>query len=219
MNGKSIILEPDLLVAYVDGELPPDRRAEVEAALVHDAEAWESVRLLRLSASAAARAFAPVLSEPVPARLIAGAEPARVAGPSPRARSRGWLMPLAASLAALAIGLGAGYSFRGHGIGDGDADGYVPAAVNAADPLAERFESVLLAALEKGNDGQSFTYDVQNVGQGHVVLGKALITSFGAACREFHRDQTRGGVSRADNGVACRAPDKSWSVMILPAAG
>ena len=67
MSENRIFLDQDLLVAYVDRELPPDRLAAVEAALLHDAEAWEAVRLLRLSAKAAARAFALVIDEPVPA--------------------------------------------------------------------------------------------------------------------------------------------------------
>ncbi len=221
MSAKTVILDQDLLVAYVDGELPPERQAEVEAALVHDAQAWESVRLLRLSASAAARAFAPVLAEPVPARLLAAAGQGDAnrtfTGLRSHSRRVGWFLPLAASLAALAIGIGAGYSLRGDGTTAGG--GYAPAAVPAADSLAQRFESALLAALEKGSEGESFTYESQNVGEGKVELGRAFSTGFGSGCREFHREETRAGAHRQDNGLACRGADKSWSVMILPNAG
>jgi len=130
MSENRIFLDHDLLVAYVDQELPPDRLAAVDAALIHDAEAWETVRLLRLSAKAAARAFAPVIDEPIPARLRAAAggtvESGNFGAPRPRMRA-GWPMALAAGLAALAVGLGAGYSLRG--IVGGMAGGaYTPAS-------------------------------------------------------------------------------------------
>ena len=215
MSENPVILDPDLLVAYVDGELPPERMAEVEAALVHDAQAWESVRLLRLSARAAARAFAPVLAEPVPGRLLDAARATEM--PASIAQPRRWLMALAASLAALAIGLGAGYTLHGSAFTTGS--GYIPAAAPAADPLAQRFESVLRAALEKGAEGDIFTYESQNAGKGQVQLGRAFATGFGSPCREFHRDEVRAGIHRLDNGLACRGADKSWSVMMLPNAG
>jgi hypothetical protein len=227
MSENRIFLDQDLLVAYVDRELPPDRLAAVEAALVHDAEAWEAVRLLRLSADAAARAFAHVIDEPVPARLRVAAGDnvgnGNIASLRPKARSAAapWLRPLAASLAALAIGLGAGYSLRGPSLGPYGASGgtYIPATAPTADPLALRFESALLAALEKGSDGQSFTYESKDVGQGRIELGRVFTTGFGSDCREFHREETRAGAHRRENGLACRGADKGWSVMILPAAG
>ena len=206
---SDILLDHDLLVAYVDGELPAERITAVEAALIHDAEAWESVRLMRLSANAATRAFAPFLEEEVPQRLIAaaGASPARVLPP----RRPRLPLALAASLAALAIGVGAGYVLRGSG------SGYVPAGLPTEDPLRARFEATLEGLLDKGSDGASATYESEPVGQGRIVLGHAFVTSAGRSCQEFHRDETRGaGHSEAD-GIACRAADQSWSVMILPA--
>jgi hypothetical protein len=227
MSGKPVFLDQDLLVAYVDGELEPEQRAAVEAALLHDAEAWEAVRLLRLSGEAAARAFADVVDEPVPARLIAAAADrskiADGAGRRPKVRwtSGRWAVPLAASLAALAIGLGAGYGLRGlEATPDQSSPGtYAPAAASTSDPLAARFESALVAALEKGSEGQSFTYESQNVGHGSVELGRTFTTGFGWDCREFHREETRAGDRRRDNGLACRDLDRGWTVMILPAAG
>jgi surface antigen len=205
---SDIFLDHDLLVAFVDGELPRERLAAVEAALMRDAEAWETVRLLRLSANAATRAFAPVLQEPVPARLIAAANPARTG----KRRVAGyWPTALAASLAALAIGIGAGYELRGM------PQGYVPASLSSADPLAGKFEAALQTILEKGNQGESLAYESAAVGRGQVVLGRSFATGFGAPCREFHRDETRGSEHRVADGIACHAADKSWSVMILSA--
>ena len=206
---SDVFLDHDLLVAYVDGELPHERLAAVEAALMRDAKAWETVRLLRLSASAAARAFAPVLQEPIPARLIAAANPMRIAN---KRTVRYWPMALAAGLAACAIGIGAGYELGG------TRTAYIPASVSSADPLAGKFEAALQTILEKGEAGESVAYESPAVGQGQVVLGPAFATGFGAPCREFHRDETRGSERRAADGIACRAADKSWSVMMLPSA-
>jgi surface antigen len=206
---SDVFLDHDLLVAYVDGELPRERLAAVEAALMRDAEAWETVRLLRLSANAAARAFAPVLQEPIPARLMEAANPARA---NSRRPARFWPMALAASLAALAIGVGAGYELRSL------PSGYIPASLTSADPLAGKFEAALQTILEKGKPGESLTYESPAAGSGQVVLGPAFATGFGAPCQEFHRDETRGSEHRVADGIACRAADKSWSVMILPRA-
>src|SRR5262249_12024517 len=158
MNDKTIFLDHDLLVAYVDGELPPERARAVDAALMQDAGAWETVRLLRLSAGAAARAFAPVMEEAIPARLVEAASSSATVVPLRPARRR-WPLALSASLAALAIGLGAGYVLHG------SRGGYVPASLPDADPLAGRFEATLLAALDRGSDGASFTYGVEGAGQ------------------------------------------------------
>lgn len=207
---SDVILDQDLLVAYVDGELPAERMASVEAALMHDAQAWETVRLLRLSANAAVRAFAPVLKEAIPQRLIAAAGIGSARAP---ARSRSlWPLALAASLASLAIGLGGGYVLRGTN------DGYVPASLPAEDPLQERFEASLQGLLDKGSEGATVTYESQPAGQGRIVLGHALVTGSGRVCLEFHRDETRGSSRSVADGLACQAADRSWSVMILPTA-
>ncbi len=215
MSENRTFLDRDLLVAYVDGELPPDRVAAVDAALVHDAEAWETVRLLRLSAAAAAHALGPVIDEPMPARLLAAAQGRSengnlVAFPARHRPALRWPVQIAASLAALAIGFGAGYVLH-----SSPESSYVAAAAPAADPLAARFESALLGALDKGAQGESFTYDSKDVGQGRIELGRGFTTGFGADCREFRRDEFRGTLTRHDNGVACRGADKSWSVMLL----
>ncbi len=207
---SDVILDQDLLVAYVDGELPVERVASVEAALMHDAQAWETVRLLRLSANAAARAFAPVLKEAIPQRLIAAAGVGSVREPV-RSRSL-WPLALAASLAALAIGLGGGYMLRGAN------SGYVPASLPAEDPLQEKFEASLQGLLDRGGEGATVTYESQPTGQGRIVLGHALVTGSGRACLEFHRDETRGSSHSTADGLACQAADRSWGVMILPTA-
>ena len=217
MNESQVFLDQDLLVAYVDGELTSDRDAAVEAALMHDAEAWETVRLLRLSAAAAVHALRPVLDEPVPAQLLEAAQGEAgngLAGVVNRARPRAWHWSarIAAGFALLALGLGAGYTLR---VASDPDSGYIPASASSVDPLAARFESVLLAALDKGADGESFTYESEGAGKGRIELGHRFTTGFGADCREFHREETRGPVSRNVDGLACRDSGSAWSVMIM----
>ncbi|MGE0726277.1 MAG: anti-sigma factor, partial [Alphaproteobacteria bacterium] len=109
--------DDETLVAFVDGELDEDKRAAVASAIETDPETAARVRAFRDSAVLVRAAFADVVDEPVPDRLIQAARgrPAEGAAVVPLRRRGGmslrhWLaLPLAASLAALAIGLGAGY--------------------------------------------------------------------------------------------------------------
>lgn len=216
MNEKPIPLDQDLLMAYVDGELPRDQAAAIEAALAEDETVRETVRLLRDGAVAAARAFETMIDEPVPDRLIAAAR-GQTARPTAivhtrRRATRHWALPLAASFAALAVGLAMGYLLRSPG------GGYVPAAAITSDPLSASFEATLQGALDGGAAGQSFTYESPGVGQGKIELGHAFTTGFGSDCREFRREETRGAARMAGTGIACRDRDNSWSVMLFPGA-
>ena len=122
VNDLPLNLDPELLVAYVDKELPPAQMAAVEAALMHNGAARETVRQLRLSAAAAAHAYDAALNE-LPDRLLlaagAGAptpvpqmKPRRQMEPRPPGTRLRRLLPLAATFAALAIGLAGGYELR-----------------------------------------------------------------------------------------------------------
>jgi surface antigen len=222
MNDLPLNLDQETLVAYVDKELPPTQAAAVEAALMQNAAARETVRQLRLSAAAVAHAYDAVLNEPVPDRLLLAAGAGAAASP-PRRRpwaTRRGLLPLAAALAALAVGLAAGYGLRL--MQAEQVQGYVPAAA-VVDPLTTAYESALLPALDEGAEGQAFTYAGPHAGaaadHGIIRLGRRFTAGFGAECREFLRQETRGGDTQENAGLACRGPDRSWSVMLLPAKG
>jgi anti-sigma factor RsiW len=118
----------EALVAYLDGELDTDERAHVEAWL--DADPGVRGRLLALAESAGLvrSAFADIVNEPVPERLIAAARgetaPATeaeivVLRPSPPVpppgRSWRWQIELAAAagIFGLVVGIGAGYLGNG----------------------------------------------------------------------------------------------------------
>lgn len=211
-----ISLNQDVLVAYVDRELPPEQAEVVEAALAHDEAARETVRLLRLSAEIAAQSYADVLNEPIPDRLLAaarGAKPMPAARPRRMARLSPWLIPLAAGLAALVIGFAGGNAWR-----SADESGYGPALAPSVDPLESAYEATLQGALESGQAGQAFSYESEGVGKGAIRLGREFTTGFGASCREFSRQETRGTASSTGNGIACRTAQGGWTVMVLPGA-
>jgi len=119
-----------MLMAYVDGEVDAVTAREIEASIAADTTVAARVQMLRSSASLARSAFADVLHESVPDRLVAAlggpvaqsAPPAaatakvvafgpRRAAATPRRAVIGWAM--AASLTALVIGYGAGTMYRG----------------------------------------------------------------------------------------------------------
>jgi len=118
----------EALVAYLDGELDADERSHVEAWI--DADPAVQSRLLALAESAGAlrSAFADVVAEPVPERLIAAARgetaPATEAeivvlrprrASLPASPSRRWYIQLAtaAGLFGLTVGVGTGYLGNG----------------------------------------------------------------------------------------------------------
>jgi anti-sigma factor RsiW len=121
----------EALVAYLDGELDGEERAHVEAWL--DAEPAVRDRLLALAESAGLvrSAFADIVSEPVPGRLIAAARGETVstpavaaeivtlrpvaANPAPNSSWR-WHIQLAAAAGIFGLVAGVGAGYLGNGI-------------------------------------------------------------------------------------------------------
>jgi hypothetical protein len=77
-------LSDETLMKYADGELAPEERAAVEAALATDPVSTARVARLRAQRDTLARAFGSVLQEPVPERLISVARTAPVTAASVR---------------------------------------------------------------------------------------------------------------------------------------
>jgi hypothetical protein len=92
------------LIAYVDGALPPSGRAAFETEMAADLALAARAEQHRRLAARVSAAYAPVLEEPVPPRLIALASAANDRGPR-RAGQLRW----AATAASLALGLLAGH--------------------------------------------------------------------------------------------------------------
>jgi hypothetical protein len=111
----------ETLMKYADGELAPEERASVEAALATDPESAARVARLRAQREKLARAFGGVMQEAVPERLLSVARTAPVTAASvtgleeararkaERARAR-WSAPQWSAVAAsLFVGLLVGY--------------------------------------------------------------------------------------------------------------
>ncbi len=218
MNENRISLTQDILVAFVDHELPADQMAAVEGALAQDAAAREIVYKLRVSARIAKRVSADAMNEPLPLRLVTAARgtppaaPALIINQPSRGRSTRWQLPLAAAFAALAIGLAGGYLFRDF------SGGYSAADATSVDPLSASYEATLQGSLDSGEPGQSFAYDSPGVGQGKIILGRSFTTSYRRDCREFSREEIRGTTRSGGDGLACRLSDGSWSIMFFRGA-
>ncbi|MGK9168100.1 zf-HC2 domain-containing protein [Inquilinus limosus] len=198
-----------LIVAYLDGELPAEEAARVEAVLREDPAAAEAARLMRLGGQAARGAYAEAMTAPLPPGLAALARP----GASRRARPSfdlarwlglaGWRGAAVAALAAVvAFGLGVM-------IPRNDEPGIVRTAGGPApDTADEAAAAALLQALETGPDGGTVA-----AGDRQIRIIGPVDPGFPARCRAF-----RILSPAAEDGVACRGADGAWAVLTLPAA-
>jgi anti-sigma factor RsiW len=102
----SATVTDDDLSAWADGQLSPERRAAVEAALVADVALAERAKALRAQNAALREALDAWLAEPIPARLLAAATP-----PAEPSAWTAW-RPFLAAAATLALGLAIGWYGR-----------------------------------------------------------------------------------------------------------
>jgi anti-sigma factor RsiW len=124
MTNLTPISEADLH-AYVDGQLTPERAAEVEAWLAERPDKAAEVANWRRQNEALDALFGPVASETVPARL----DPHLIARAPNRARTP-WLQLAAAAVVLLAIGSGIGWFGRSYTL-PSNSDELITAAVEA----------------------------------------------------------------------------------------
>lgn len=174
------------IIAWIDGELPPEEAAEVAAAVAADPDlAALADRHRRIRARFEA-AFTPLLGDPVPlprrrpARIVslAAEREERAADIKPQPRWRNWAWPGAVA-ASLLIGV-----LIGHGAG--------PAGVaDRADALA--LSAPVAQALDRQTSGDLGTVNVALSFKDHD----------GRFCRSF--------VAQYIGGVACKA-DGGWQL-------
>lgn len=107
MNRQGAQITDDVLHAYVDGQLAPERRAEVDAYLATRPDKAAEIALWRRQNETLGALFGPVLNEPVPPRL--GAH--RIAAQT-RAPNLGWTRMAAAAVILLALGGSLGWAGR-----------------------------------------------------------------------------------------------------------
>jgi hypothetical protein len=194
-------ITPELIAAYVDGELGPEEQARIDAAMDADpAIAGQVAAHLALSARLTS-AYAPVLGEAIPDRLLAPlrSEP-KVADLGDFRRQRqarfGGLATWGAIAACLVIGVGVGLT----------SPQFLDAGLISKDLKPSR---QLASALDKGLAGET---------QGGVQIGVTFRNQAGAYCRTFQapKDHLAGLACREKSGwavqVAARAEGAATSV-------
>ena len=195
----------ETLMAYVDGELDPVERTEIDAIVAADPAVAARVAALRTQRERLARAFAPVLNEPVPQRLTDAARgkhspatpidlaAARERREKPRtpARLTQWGALAASVLVGVLIGRGLSPPSKGD-----------PLIARSGDSLVAR--GVLDVALSEQPSGQD---------RAGVAAGFSYRTQDGEYCRTF---ATTGDDPLA--GIACRSSD-DWVVEAVSSEG
>lgn len=202
------LLSEERLLAYVDRQLPADEAAQVEAALPSNLQAAQFVQRQRALQQRLQAAFAPVIDEPMPERLLAAtrgpaaapvvdlaAERARrqVAAEMPRRRAAwpAW-MGMAASLL---LGLVLGQRLLAPSQ-ESSLLGSTSAGLVAKADLAQAL-STRSAAQQRAGDP--------------VQVGLSFVAKRGDYCRSFAL------VREAMAGLACRRGD-AWQVQMLAKA-
>lgn len=181
-------IDPERLMAFVDGQTEPAETGHIAAALAADAQLRAKAAQWRAQSDALRAAFDPILAAPVPERLRAlVAPPAKVlAFPSARANWR----TLAASVTALAAAALIGFQF---GAGPN------------ADMLRTGTDGVwakgaLAAALERQASGPA--------ADKAVAIAFTLNGEENTPCRAFRV------ASQGLDGLACRQ-EEGWTVLAL----
>lgn len=198
------------LIAFLDGELPDDRLAAVEAALAADPALADRAEALAASDHAVRAAFDAVLKEPVPPALLAAATPATPAvidlAAVRAARQQERAAPVAGRLrwwqpAALAASLAIGFVI-GNGVpqsGDAAADPLI-----IADAAGTRAGPTLAAALAGTRSGTDTTLP------GGVLRPVISVRAEdGRLCRQFGIQQAQSAITA----LACRTGNQ-WQIVV-----
>lgn len=181
-------IDPEMLMAYADGELDPLNAKRVERAMASDPALAEQVEAHRALTVSLRAAFAPVADAPPPGSVVAMlTESARVVPLTPPSSARRerpiWMGAVAASLVAGLFG-GAFLMPRG-----GDAD----IAFEQGQPVAR-------GDLARALDTQLAS---TQAGDAPVRIGVSFRDKGGALCRSFER--------AGSDGIAC-AGEKDWRI-------
>jgi hypothetical protein len=196
--------DEETLIAYADGELDAATRAALEAAAASDPQLAARIARQRALRARLEAAFAPVLAEPVPERLLAstrGAVPlpgaSNVVRLEPRARPR-WSWPEWSAIAAsLVLGALLGPLLSGPQAGNGPVDTRTGQML-ASGVLARALSEQLASAQPPGAP---------------VEIGVSFSDKDGGYCRTFVLRERQ-----ALAGLACRA-GSAWQVVTLVRSG
>jgi hypothetical protein len=190
-------ISDETLMAYADGEADAATRSSVESAMQVDPQIAQRIARHRAMRQAMQGAFASVLEEPVPERLVAAARgPATPATNRKAQGNRAWRWQPFAMAASLLLGVGVGYlAWHEHG------------------PLIEAGSGGLFAgaALTDALSGQ--LAEDHRAGS-PVEMGLSFRSKTGGYCRTF----SLSGAA-ASTGLACRDGAR-WNIKALaPSAG
>ncbi|MFZ5635074.1 MAG: anti-sigma factor family protein [Pseudomonadota bacterium] len=185
-------LSDDVLCAYLDGELAPEARAELERQLLSEPGARVRLDRFRENDERLRRAFAlpPAANADPLLRLLAGESPdpgsVRPAAPTPirASRLRRFALPAGLAMAATAAGLAIGLGWR--------------ATSDPATPVAgPALTAGLVDALDR---------NVSGTPRAGVTVLFTFLREDGSPCRQF---EFADG-ARVAEGVACRTADRRW---------
>jgi hypothetical protein len=191
------MIDDATLMAYADGELTPDERADVERAVAGDAELRGRLEAHRRMRSLLSSAYTDVLDEPVPEQLQAVARgsaprPAEVVDLSARREAKArWSVREWGAMAASLVG--------GLVLGLGAMNTQAPLIAVTADGLNAR------GALERALDTQLASDQA-----GAVRIGLSFREEDGDYCRTFELTE------RGTTGIACREAE-GWNVAMTAA--
>lgn len=189
-----MVIDDEMLMAFVDGELDEIGRARVERALAEDPDLRARLDTQQRLRARLAAHYGPVAEEQVPERFRAMLESNVVAFPAaaPRAARPLW-QTLTALAATLVLGLAVGRTLL--------------APVPAAGPFAvEGGAMVARGALAEALETQLASAQPRDAA---TRIGVTFVRNDGRACRTFD--------SRPAAGIACRS-DNGWQV-VMTAAG
>jgi len=185
-------IDDERLMAYLDGELDGEARAEVEAALAEQPDLRRQIERQRALRDTLRAHYDPVAEEQVPPRLRALLEPEIVDLAAARARRNRPIWQTAAAIAAsLVIGVVVGRTLPSGADAPVGIEGGV---LVARAELAEALDAQLASS---------------QAAEAATRIGVSFARSDGAYCRTFE--------SRALSGLACR-DGEAWR-MVLTAEG
>jgi hypothetical protein len=191
----------ETVMAYADGELDVHTRREIESVMPADPEVAQQITRHRALQSSLRATFAPVLTDPIPQRLI---DATRHTGCSPAPSSTawhqvhtilGWRVPAAAAVLALVVGVLLGRVL---------AAAPAPAITTAEGRMLA--DGALATALSEQPSGSQPLHSA-------VLVGLSYLGKGGTYCRTFTLKQ-----SESIAGMACREAD-GWHVQALAQTG
>ncbi|MGK9166072.1 hypothetical protein KXR53_07230 [Inquilinus limosus] len=204
-------IDTDWIAGYADGELEPERRRLVGAALARDPALAAALRREREVSTLLSAAFRPV-EEPTPRAVAALLAPAAAASPSIRRRrpAARWLRAIAAAVALVAVGAGGWTALRA-------IDGLESrvARIEAAEQQRVTTQTAIANGradvLERSPNGVEMPW---RSGDGAVAGRVRPVSTFvdgsGRFCREFTEAIEGPDGHRVGGGIACRVGQRDW---------